>query len=194
MTIFLVWLLCLGYPALAGAAPVTPEPEMFAFGSPLELQDLSPFYYCDLPLDIYQSTSRQDLGDLRVFNGRDQVVPHVLKRTFSTTSLQHERWRSELPFFPLASPAAANPAGLDLHVEKSTATTTIDLKSSGAVTTKEKELNGYLLDTAPLTSRYLQSRSEFDHRSSTALELEWSAPADDFMERIQVETSGDLIT
>lgn len=194
MKTFLAWLFFLSYPVLAGATPDAPGPEMFAFGSPLELQGNSPFYYCDLPLDIYQATLRQDLGDLRVFNGRDQVVPHVLKRGLSTTSLQHERWRAELPFFPLASPAAENLADLDLHVEKSTAVTIIDLKSSGTATTKEKELNGYLVDTAPLTSQRPQPRRGFDRRSSAALELEWSAPADDFMEKIQVETSGDLIT
>lgn len=193
MKSFLLGLLCLAFPPLAGAAPVAPGPEMFAFGSRLELQGNSPFNYCDLPLDLYQSTSRPDLGDLRVFNGRDQVVPHVLKRGLSTTASPPERWRAELPYFPLSSPTARNP-DLDLHVEKSRTGTIIDLKSSGAANTPAPGLAGYLIDTAPRTSRRPQPKGGSGRWASAALELEWSAPENDFMERIQVETSADLLT
>jgi len=194
MNILLVWLLCLGYPSLAAAASA-PGPEMFAFGSPLELQGNSPFYYCDLPLDIYQSTTRQDLGDLRVFNSQNQVVPHVLKKAPPQPSGRSEL-RADLPFFPLTTQANQSLADLAFKVKNTAAGTSIDLQTTTRQTVgpQTPEINGYLLDTAPLISRGTPPQNVFCNRPPATLELEWSDPQNHYLGNIQVDSSTDLVT
>jgi Protein of unknown function (DUF3999) len=77
----LAWLI------LAGISVNAAEPaaDMFAYGLKLEVEGQHAFYQLELPLEVYQSVTRRDLGDIRLFNAAGQVVPHVLRRPDNTT-------------------------------------------------------------------------------------------------------------
>lgn len=78
-------------------------PMDFNKGFPLELEPLSPLQRFELTYEIYEAGFRNDLGDLRIFNGNDQIMPMHLRaiprkesnrEALETTSLL-------LPVFPL---------------------------------------------------------------------------------------------
>ena len=62
-------------------------PADFAWGTTLDSWDDSPVHTVLLPLTVYRGVTRRDLGDLRVFNGRDETVPHAI-RTLANTPQQ----------------------------------------------------------------------------------------------------------
>ena len=51
----------------------------FAFNTDVELMDDAAVYKARVPLEIYQSVTRADLGDLRVYNAAGQQVPHNIR-------------------------------------------------------------------------------------------------------------------
>ncbi|MEZ2306729.1 DUF3999 domain-containing protein [Paraburkholderia sp. RCC_158] len=93
------------------AAPAWAED--FARHFALQLDDGAAYYSVRLPAAVYAASQRNDLGDVRVFNGAGEPVPYSLEglrepaRTPPT--LRPARW------FPLR-PAAAGQAGAPLGV------------------------------------------------------------------------------
>lgn len=63
---------------VAGAALAAPVPDDFAEGMPLEPAAPGSAYRLPLPEAVYGLSTREDLGDLRVFNQAGQVVQHAL--------------------------------------------------------------------------------------------------------------------
>ena len=62
-----------------GAALATERPDVFAYGIPIKAGAQSALYEVEIPLAVYRGVTRSDLGDLRVFNGAGETVPHALK-------------------------------------------------------------------------------------------------------------------
>src|SRR3954464_15910819 len=85
--------------ASAQSPPVTPE--SFAHRSRLELGGGGPFHQLTLPLAVYQGAQRDDLGDLRVFNGQGEAVPHALLR--SEPALTPQMKETTVPVFPIVA-------------------------------------------------------------------------------------------
>lgn len=71
----------------------------FAYGIPLEVDGDGAIYSLSLPQEVYRFSVRTDLGDVRVFNGYGEVVPHMLQR--DTTFKEALRDPVSLRFFPL---------------------------------------------------------------------------------------------
>lgn len=90
-------------------AEVPLRPENFGQRAPIAASNGGPFYRVNLPIDVYQGVKRPDLGDLRVFNGRGEVVPYALLREQAQT--QSRQSEHVVPFFPL--PATAGASGDD---------------------------------------------------------------------------------
>jgi hypothetical protein len=63
---------------VAAAARAAPAPQDFAHGLLVADAPGAPVQQFTLPEQVYQGVTRADLGDLRVFNGGDVVVPHAL--------------------------------------------------------------------------------------------------------------------
>lgn len=158
--------------------PVAPlNPQDFAYGMPLYFSGQDAVYQTILPINIYQGTTRSDLGDLRVFNAQGEVVPHMLRQlahnNTSTPSLK------TLPFFPLQGSAESNLDQLSVKIKRNTAGTLIDIGSSNKPTTTTK-ISGYLLDASSIKLPI------------QALELDWPTGKESFVGSIQIETSDDL--
>jgi hypothetical protein len=76
-----------------------PTPKDFAAGLIVEDAPGAPAQQFTVPEAVYQGVTRPDLGDLRVFNGGDVVVPHALCTAPET--LPPTVREQELPVFPL---------------------------------------------------------------------------------------------
>ena len=77
--------------------PLTPDD--FAYGLKVVVPGEAAAYRVSLPLVVYQKLVRCDLGDLRVFNERGEVVPYALERPRSETSVSGTP--TVLPLFTL---------------------------------------------------------------------------------------------
>ena len=55
-------------------------PNDFARGFSVEPEEARPLWELRLPDDVYRTATRQDVGDLRVFNRDGAIVPHRVRR------------------------------------------------------------------------------------------------------------------
>ena len=101
----------LGTQAFAGADL---KPEDFAYALPVEVSGDAAAYRVPLPVSVYQSSARPDLGDLRVFNGQEEVVPYALERPDAGTSARES---TRLPLFHLKDNSAAALDAVRITVE-----------------------------------------------------------------------------
>jgi hypothetical protein len=163
-------------PALAAAAP---QPADFAYGIPLSLEKSGAIYRLRLPMDVYQTVTRADLNDIRVFNKAKAVVPFMLRRPEIKSETREQA--TNLPFFPLYRPGSGTVGErLVLHYEKKKDGTILDIKSKGAEAGRERILSGYIIDAS-------------GHEDPMdALDISWLAPEQDFMASVVVAHSADL--
>ena len=71
----LVFLLLLSQSSVFGAE----RPEDFAYGMLIHADAQEALYEIEIPAAVYHGVTRADLGDVRVFNGQGEVVPHGLR-------------------------------------------------------------------------------------------------------------------
>lgn len=62
-----------------GIATAAPAPQDFARYAPLQTQDAAALYRAALNADVYRHATEAGLGDMRVFNGQGEIVPHALE-------------------------------------------------------------------------------------------------------------------
>ena len=109
-------LACLLVFPVAGAVAAE-TPSSFAYGMAIRADAGEALYRLELPRAVYLGAVRSDLGDLRVFNGAGEVVPHAFRpRAASATQ---KRDPVALPFFPLRGDDPRQLDGLSLRVERS---------------------------------------------------------------------------
>ena len=161
--------------ALAASFVVQASQSDFARGRVLDTSDGSIVQRLTVPDDVYEWVVRRDLGDLRVFNRKQEEVPYNVRRPAGRE--EFSAWTS-LPLFPLPDEEAGTPAGLDLRVE---------VTESGAIIAYQGgqvgpgQARAYLLDATALK------------QTPTEMKLEWAAGSDgETVSRIRLETSEDL--
>ena len=108
----LAWVVIMAV-GLAQAVTAAPTPEDFAEGIPLEPAAPASAYRLPLPDAVYALSTRDDLGDLRVFNQAGQVVQHALCVP-PTPSVVTAR---PLPVHGLPAGRADGAAGAGLSIE-----------------------------------------------------------------------------
>ena len=92
------------------------EADAFAYRTGIDLSgNGGPFYQVALPLQVYQGVQRPDLGDLRVFNGQGEAVPHTLIRAQSTSSAQEKN--VSVPLFLITQSKAVQIDGGNLALD-----------------------------------------------------------------------------
>jgi len=153
------------------------EQDQFAYGIPVTVK-ANTLYELELPVDIYTTVTRGDLGDIRVFNSSNEVIPHAIKKPDISRTVTKATLRS-LPFFPLMGMPGHVPEGLSLHIEKNDEGTIVDVKTVDN-SIVSKQIVAYLLDagTEPLNIH--------------GLILEWENNSDTFVGRVTIEGSNDL--
>ena len=119
------------------------EQNDFAWGIPLEVETSSPFYQLPLPLAVYQGVSRADLGDLRLFNGKGHLLPHVL--TLPPLSRPDEERLQAVKLFPLYGTRTADLQLLSMRFSRQTEAGQLTLEQRQLQHAQDEVLRGYLL-------------------------------------------------
>lgn len=160
----------------SAAAQSSTQPNDFAFGIPLELEAGGSIYEFKLPRDVYEGVTRADLGDLRVFNGADEVVPHFVR--YLPVKADSVKAREPLPLFPLYGKAGQPLEGVSLKVKRDAAGTIVEVQTHDAQS--ENRLLAYLLDASRL------------ERTIDALVIEFGREPQNLILKIAVGCSDDL--
>lgn len=132
------------------------RPDAFAYHAKIDVTGAGPFHQFALPMSVYQRVQRSNLGDLRVFNGQGEVVPHALLRSESTTESQ--RREISVPMFPISAAKESRDDAVDMSVEvrKNADGTLVSIRqspASGNATGKTAgAVRGVLLDTSQIKS------------------------------------------
>jgi hypothetical protein len=154
------------------AATLTPQD--FAYGMPVIAGELATAYRLTLPPDVYRASVDQDLGDVRVFNSRGEIVPYAIFRRGEPTAAAPAQ---TLPLFPLRGDARAAANGLKLTLDS----------GDGALQ----------LQTPPRTAEpgpvveYIVDARRMD-TAIASLQLVWPEASADFSGRLRVEISDDF--
>jgi len=164
------WLLAAAVSGSALAADL--KPTDFAYGLLVETAGEDAGYRVPLPVAVYQTAVRADLGDLRVFNSQGEVVPYALERPDAGTSL---RQAVPLPLFHLKDTSAAALDAVRITVESGKSAVNVQTPGSASVAAAS-----YLLDARALNTPV------------AALILQWPDDAADFAGRMQVEVGDTL--
>ena len=162
---------------LQGAAAGAERPQDFAFAVAIQADGQDALYEIEIPAALYRSVTRGDLGDLRVFNGNGEVVPHALRARVA--SVEQARAPVRLPVFPLYGESRGKIDDLNVRIEKRADGTIIGIQNQ-AKPRGEKILRGYLLDAAG---------SKFPYRT---LRLDWRGDSSSFVGKVRVDGSDDL--
>ncbi len=154
-----------------------PVPEDFAYGLPIMPEERGPVYRIRLPESVYRHVTRTDLGDMRVFNGRGEPVPHALRRP------QPRKGKAPAPvslnFFPVYDTGDEKTGSIWFQI-------TTD--EAGAILRTRPEETG---PASGSITAYLIDASGLKHLPD-ALRLDWTQPGDSFVAQVSVSVSSDL--
>ncbi|MDH4318985.1 MAG: DUF3999 domain-containing protein [Desulfobulbaceae bacterium] len=177
--------LLLSFIFILSAAPLhgaAPTPDSFAYGITLSTTTSQPLYELPLPASVYHHAGRDDLADLRVFNNRGAVVPHLIQLVQSYSREEIQRY--PLPLFPITGSAQLPlPADISVLVKRDPLGSIVDVKLRGDnEASEEQKILFYLLDCTGV------------EESMTSLEIFADNEKGDFYQKIIVDESDDLIT
>lgn len=169
-------LLCL---LAALGASAQERADEFAYSVQLGLSGGNALYRLEVPVSVYEGATRADLGDVRVLNGRGEIVPHAWMPR-PAPGIEPGAW-VELPLFPLHGSADTPAEQLDVRAERSASGTIVRVISSTASKSAP----------APVLLGYLVDASAFK-RPVHALDLDWREPGTGMSGSLRVEASDDL--
>lgn len=160
--------------AAAAEPPFTPAD--FGYGREFVITDRSALYEAVMPDAIYSRLTRADFGDLRIFNGANEILPHALREP----AVEHGTpVYQSAPFFPVYAGTQTPLAGLSLHVRQDASGNIVNIetkKPAGG----QKHLAAYLIDAHALK------------QPVRALRVAWKNPRSDFVATYHVAASDDL--
>jgi len=162
-----------------GIVSAAERPEEFAFAMTIQFDGQDALYEVEIPAALYRGVARADLGDVRVFNGQGEVVPHALRPR--VISVEQAAASVRLPVFPLYGDQNEKLEDLKVRVDRRADGTIIDIKSNAAKS-GAKKLRGYLLDASALTS------------AIHALRIDWARDSSSFIGQVTVQGSDNLTT
>lgn len=157
-----------------GAAADQPARTEFAYQAPIAIEQPGRVYRAPLTVDVYRGVTRQDLGDMRVFNAAGEVVPHGLVRS----DLDAAKRLNALPVFSIPLGPLRTGSGTAVHVHVNETGAIVDVnKTVGPGATPR----AYLVDAS-------QTKEPI-----VAIEINLGTiPPDGFLGILRVEQSNDL--
>jgi hypothetical protein len=151
--------------------------EDFAYAVGIELSANGGLYQLEVPRSVYEGATRPDLGDLRVFNGRGEPVPHAFKPRPQAGHVP-SAWVG-LPFFPLRGEEGGAVESLSLRAERTPSGTIVSVTSADR-SKRGIVLLGYLVDGSSMQAALRE------------IDLAWDEPGPGFSGNLHVEGSADL--
>ena len=153
----------------------------FAFGFTVEADagEAGPLLNLELPDAVYRGVVRADMGDIRVFNGAGEIVPHALRRPLGTDA--EAPAPRELPFFLLHREALDSADTRVLRIVTDDQGTIVSAASAPLDTDAAKRVIAYLVDASALD------------KGPNRLVLDWKmSAAEGFAVTVDVLASDDL--
>lgn len=166
-------------PGVAFAGPV---PMDFAYGALVTIKGDGALFEFDLPFFVYETVADPHLGDIRVFNGDKQVVPHTLLTTPPREKKTSKTYKQELkpvPLFPVFSASQEREDPVSVHIETNGKGAVLDV-FGGKVIDEDFFLESYILDMSALEKQPL------------ALKLAWTHESSNFVTNVDIFSSNDL--
>lgn len=160
----------------ASAAPAELVPNDFAYGAKVMTSGDAAAFRVSLPLWVYQNVTQGDLGDVGVFNERNELVPYRIERPSSQAMLQTAS--TPLPIFVLRDDSREALDAIRVTIESGGARVKADTSGSQGTQPGAR----YIFDGRAL------------ERPVAALQLSWPGDAASFAGRVRVEASDDLGT
>jgi hypothetical protein len=155
-------------------------PDDFAFGLPLETPGQAALWQFVLPEEMYRHVVRPDLGDLRVFNALNTIVPHMVRQAAESGGT--EPAPVAVPFFPLHVSQTGPSTGQALHISRDEDGRIVEVTSTRTPGTPTQQVTAYLLDLSVL------------EQSPHGLQLHWQhEESSGFVATVKLESSDDLI-
>lgn len=165
---------------LLGTAVALPVPAQtlqdFASAVALQVDGKQALYEVVAPSVLYEGVVRADLGDVRVFNGADEIVPHAFRPRIAGQPAPEETVR--LTPFVLHAPAGLATEGFNARIERDGERFRFEI--TDRTTTVNERTVGYVLDTSAVESPI------------RALRLDIGAMAGNVVSAVRIETSDDL--
>jgi hypothetical protein len=168
----------IGFFVISATAAGAEKPADFAYGIGIDASGSEALYDVTLPPAVYQGVTRRDLGDVRVFNGAGEVVPHAWRARRTETA--EAGATLPLTLFPLKAGAGTNLDALSIRVNRSAGgAVSVDVKSGGGSPAAAQQTVAYLIDLSA------------QERALRAIDLEWKA-GEGFAGKLRVDASDDL--
>ncbi len=129
-----------------------------------------------LPDAVYQTATRLDLADVRLFDASGMAVPFALDWTDALS----DSARVRLPLFPLSGRPDASIDALDVTIRRSASGSLVSVRPTPE--RPAEAIRAHLIDASALESPIVR------------LDLTWADDAADFTTSVRVESSDDLTT
>ncbi len=166
---------------MAATVHAAEKPTDYAYGLTIEASGSEALYEVTLPAVVYEGVTRRDLGDVRVFNGAGEVVPHAWRPRRSEKA--EAGARVPLTLFPLKAASGADLEGLSINVTRGAngklGSVSVSVDGNSGSGKAGLETMAYLIDLSA------------QERALRAVELEWK-PAEGFSGKLRVDASDDL--
>lgn len=162
------------FATVAGAAP--PSKNDYASGITIQAAHTQPMIETVLPDEVYRVVTREDLGDLRVFNADGVPVPHAICET--PESMRPQVAEQALQVFVLRGRDQVYTESARVNVETSSGTQ-VEVQESAAPTQQVVSGLIHIIDargTEPLQ----------------AIRFDWRSPDDASEVKVRIEASDDL--
>ena len=166
------------FAATTAVASAAETPNDFAYAMPIVAQAGEALYQVEVPSAVYRGVVRADLGDLRVFNAKGEVVPHAIRQRLPADKAT--RNVTAFPIFPLRADRSGQLEDLQVRVQRRPDGTLVDIRSGQKRATPVSTTLGYLLD-ASQTTQPIQ-----------ALTFDWTTTREGFIGKLHIEGSDDL--
>ena len=153
------------------------EPDDFARGVRLDAVEGEAVQVALLPLAVYQTATRPDLGDMRVFNGDGEVLPHALYR--SGVPRPVHPIPIALPLFPVRGQADTPVGDLTVQWRRTDDGTLVQVRR-GERTVRVMPVRAYVLDATQLDAPIQR------------LTFTWADTTQNVLVDVEAETSEDL--
>lgn len=161
---------------VAGAAHAQDHPRDYANVRPIALPVADAIFQIELTQSVYEGLARGDRGDMRVFNGQDEVVPFAFAPRVTAAPAKPLVVRP--PVFPLRGDAAATVEAFDLRLEQSGGRTSVRVVAPPAAAGTGTQVLGYLVDASAV--------------DEPVRAFVFSGLAEGAIQRVQIDVSDDL--
>jgi len=157
-------------------ARAVPVPEDFARGLIVDADSDSAIYEISVPESVYLTATRSDLGDIRVFNGADQVVPHAIRPAPAEPPVIE--W-VDVPFYPELPGSSASTQFGPVGAGDDDVVTVLN-ERDGAVFVESADVGAYIVDL------------DATGGMAEALTIELTRAPQVYVKKVRLEHSADL--